>query len=79
MKVQCHDAHYSFDYNSWVNAVFDHCFTSGVPKSIYEWRWGITPAVMGKFFRYQRVSLPTMLQIEFGSGVKMINFCTKID
>lgn len=79
MKVQCHDAHYSFDYVAWVNAVFEKCVAIKPNMQFGEWRWGIAPAVMQKFFRYEHVSLPTMLQIEFGSGVPMLNYVIKID
>lgn len=79
MKIQAHDAHYSLDYAGWVNAVFDACFKSGKDFKFTAYKWGIAPSVMAKFFRYQHVSLPTMLQIEFGSGVKMIDYCVKID
>lgn len=79
MKIQAHDAHYSFDYTAWVNAVFDVAVKQYGMSKFYEYQWGIAPETMAKFFRYKPVSLPTMLQIQFGSGVPMEAFVTKID
>jgi len=79
MKIQAHDAHYSFDYVAFVNAVFDAYMDKFGMTKFIDYQWGITPAVMGKFFRYRSVSLPTLLKIEFGSGVRMMDFVIKID
>lgn len=79
MKIVCHDAHYSFDYVAWVNAVFDKCVATEHFKQFTSYNWGISPGVMAKFWRYEKVSLPTMLQIEFGSGVQMWPYVIKID
>ena len=79
MLIQGHDANYSFDYKSFVNAVFDVVSTRPDFKSFYQYQWGITPNVMGKFFCYKKVSLPTLLQIEVGSGVRMIDHVVKIN
>jgi len=79
MNIQAHDAHYSFDYVSWVNAVFDAAVGKFGHTQFCQYSWGITPSVMSKFWRYKKVSLPTMLQIEYGSGVPMLKFVIKID
>lgn len=79
MKIQAHDQHYSFDYIGWVNAVFDVYMSRNPHAGVNAQAWGLSTSVIGKFFRYQRVSLPTMLQIELGRDVKMINFVVKID
>lgn len=79
MKIQAHDAYFSFDNVQWVNAVLFEAIANHGLNNFHTPLWGVTGAVMGKFFRYQTVSLPTMLTIEAGSGIKMIDFVIDID
>ena len=79
MKMQAHDAFRTFDYVAFVNAVFDKIMAADKSFDQAAIEAGLSFSIISNFFRYERVSLPTLIRIAEYAQVHLGDFVIEQD
>jgi len=79
MKMQAHDAFRTFDFVAFVNAVFDRIMDADKSFDQVAIEAGLSFPVICNFFRYERVSLPTLIKIAEYAQVHLGDFVIEQD
>lgn len=74
MKIQLHDAYYTFDWTAVVNDCYSVVVDEHGTPSNFARHMGISDAVVCKFFRYKPVSFPTFLAIASACHITLMDY-----
>lgn len=79
MEIRAHDARKSFDYCGFINACFDRAVEHDRDPEMIAMETGYSVGFIYKVFRYEPISVPSMIVLADYFDLHLLDFVIKID